>query len=77
MIFGILSSNSSITSGTSATTFTVTHNLGSRDVIIQVYDNSTYEEVIVDITRTSTSAATIGFAKAPTSSNTYRVVCIG
>lgn len=69
--------STTITGNGTATTFTVTHSLGSRDVIIQVYDNSTYEEVIVDITRTSTSTATIGFAKAPTSSNSYRVVCIG
>ena len=58
-------------------TFTVTHNLGSRDVTIQVYDASSYEEVIVDVTRTNTNTATIGFASAPAVGTDYKVVVIG
>ena len=69
--------STNITGDASASTFTVTHNLGSRDVIIQVYDNSTYDEVMVDITRATTNTATIAFAKAPASGKVYRVVCIG
>ena len=69
--------STSITGDASTTSFTVTHNLGSRDVIIQVYDNSTYDEVMVDITRATTNTATIAFAKAPASGKVYRVVCIG
>lgn len=65
-----------ITGNASTKNFTVNHALGSRDVIVQVYDGSTYEEVIVDITRTDTNNVTIGFAKAPASSKTYKVVCI-
>lgn len=57
--------------------FTVTHNLGSRDVTIQVYDASSYEEVIVDVTRTNTNTATIGFASAPAVGTDYKVVVIG
>lgn len=66
-----------LTGDASKTNFTVTHSLGSRDVIVQVYDGTSYEEVIVDITRTSTSAVTIGFASAPATGATYRVVVIG
>lgn len=63
--------------GNSASTqFTITHNLGTRDVLVQVYDNATYETVEVDVVRTSTSAVTITFATAP-SSNAYRVVVTG
>ena len=66
-----------LTGDASKTNFTVTHSLGSRDVIVQVYDGTSYEEVIVDITRTSTSAVTIGFASAPATGATYKVVVIG
>lgn len=69
--------SASITGDASKTSFTITHNLGSRDVVIQVYDNSTYEEVMVDIVRATTTTATISFAKAPASGKVYRVVCIG
>lgn len=69
--------STSITGDASKTSFTITHSLGSRDVVIQVYDNSTYEEVMVDIVRATTSTATISFAKAPASGKVYRVVCIG
>ena len=69
--------SANITGDATVTSFTITHNLGSRDVIIQVYDNSTYDEVMVDITRTTTNTATIAFASAPASGKVYRVVCIG
>lgn len=62
--------------GTTAS-FTITHNLGSRDVTVNVYDGSTFEDVIVDIERTSTSALTIKFGSAPAVSQTYVVVVIG
>lgn len=57
----------------SATSFAVTHNLGTRDVIISIYDNATYEEVLTDVAATSTSVVTVSFATAP-ASNAYRVV---
>lgn len=66
-----------ITGNASTTSFTITHNLGSRDVTVQVYDGTTYEEVMVDITRTTTSAVVIAFAQAPANGKKYRVVCIG
>ena len=57
----------------SATSFTLTHNLGTRDVIVLIYDNSTYEQVYADVVMTSTSVVTVSFATAP-ALNAYRVV---
>ena len=61
----------------SNTSYTITHNLGTRDVTVAVYDNSSpYAEVICDVQHTSTSAITLLFSVAPTS-NQYRVVVHG
>ena len=60
----------------SNTEFTVTHNLGTRDVIVQVYANGgDYDEVIAEVERTSTSAVTVIFSSPPTV-NEYRVVVL-
>lgn len=56
-----------------STSYAVTHGLGTKDVIVEVYENATGETVYTDVVRTSTSIVTIGFAIAPTS-NQYRVV---
>lgn len=56
--------------------FTITHNFGTRDVTIQVYDTSTYETVIADTVRASTNTVTVAFSSAP-ASNAYRVVITG
>jgi hypothetical protein len=58
------------------TSFALIHGLNTRDVIVNVYDNSTYETVEVDVVRTDTSTVTVTFASAP-SSNAYRVVIMG
>jgi hypothetical protein len=58
-------------------TFTATHNLGTRDVTVAVYSNSSpYGEVEVDVDHTSTNAVTLTFAAAPTA-GAYRVVITG
>jgi len=60
-----------------ASAIVVTHNLGTRDVQVQIYTNSgSYDTVEADVERTSTSAVTVRFAVAPTS-NQYRVVVTG
>lgn len=60
----------------SATSYVVTHNLGSRDVIVMVRDNSSpYAEVICDVEVTTTNTVTLVFASAPTS-NKYRVIVV-
>jgi hypothetical protein len=57
----------------SATSFTITHNLGTRDVTVLIYDNATYEQIYADVVMTSTTVVTVSFATAPASS-AYRVV---
>jgi hypothetical protein len=57
------------------TSVAITHSLGTRDVIVQVYDASTYEQVEVDNVRTDTDTVTLVFAVAPTS-NQYRYVIL-
>jgi hypothetical protein len=60
----------------SATAIAVTHNLGTDDVVVEVYDASTKETVICDVDRTSTNAVTLTFSTAP-DTNAIRVVVIG
>jgi len=49
-------------------TATITHGLGSKNVIIQLYDVSTGETVYADVVRTSNTQATITFAATPANS---------
>jgi hypothetical protein len=60
----------------SATSITVTHNFGSKDVITQVRQNSDDAVVDCDIDNNTTNTVVLDFAVAPTS-NQYRVVVIG
>lgn len=57
----------------SATSIAVTHNLNSRDVIVEVYDTGTFETVGVEVVRTSVNVVTITAFPAP-ASNALRVV---
>lgn len=61
---------------TSNTSFAVAHNMDTRDVTVNVYDNATYDTVECDIVRTDTNTVTVSFAVAP-STNAYRVVIVG
>jgi len=58
---------------TSTTSYTVTHGFSTRDVQIEVFDNDTYDTVIVDVARPSTDTVSINFANPP-GTNKYRVV---
>ena len=71
--------NGSLTSSGGVCTWTVTHNLATKDVTVQVYEVAAdYSQVEVDVQHTSTSAVTIKINSASTiSADTYRVVVIG
>lgn len=60
----------------SSTSIAVTHSLGTQDVVAQVRDASTNAVVECDITLTSTTVTTFGFATAP-ALNSLKVVIIG
>lgn len=61
----------------SATQFTVTHNLNTRDLVGNVYRNSgAFDVVLCDIEYTTVNTATVRFAAAP-SSNQFRAAFLG
>ncbi len=65
------------TLNTSATSYTVTHNLGTKDTVVAIYEvASPFAEIFADVEHTSDSDITIKFAVAPASGE-YRVVVIG
>jgi hypothetical protein len=55
----------------------VTHNLGTKDVIVQLYDAVTSETVYADVVRTSTTVVTVTFGNAPANSIRVLVTKIG
>jgi len=61
----------------SATSITVTHNLGTKDVSVTVFDNTTpFGEVVCDVNHTTTNTITLLFTTPPTS-NQFRVAVLG
>ena len=56
---------------------TVTHSLGTNDVVIQLYDTVTLETVYADMDRSSVNAVDITFATVPTNSIRVLVQKIG
>ena len=42
-----------------STSIAVTHNLGTRDVIVQIYDNSSYDTIRAEVVRNTTNQVTI------------------
>ena len=58
-------------------TATITHGLNTNDIIVQLYDTVTNENVFSDIVRASVNTATITFASTPTNSIRVLVTKIG
>ena len=48
-----------------ATSITVNHGLGTRDVMVQLYDNTTFDTVYADVTRNQVGQVTVDFTTAP------------
>ena len=56
---------------------TVTHNLGTKDVIVQLYDTVTFDTVYADIDRATTNTVGISFGATPTNSIRVLIQKIG
>lgn len=59
-----------------STVYIFTHNLGTRDVVVNLYNNSTYSDPICEIVRSTVNYVSVGISPAP-SSNAMRAVVIG
>jgi hypothetical protein len=71
-------SNPEIAPSSGIATWTVTHNLGTTDVIVSLKDLSNNEVVEADIATTNGTTVTISWnASATVAANSYRVVVIG
>lgn len=67
-----------ITGNGSTSSFTVTHNFGSRNVTVQVYQSaSPYALVFTDVEAVNNNAVTVRFASNVPNGTSYRVIVIG
>jgi hypothetical protein len=65
------------TLGASATSYAITHNLGTTDVTVQIFEAaSPFGQVEADVKRTSSNVVTVDFAIAPAAGE-YKVVIVG
>ena len=57
--------NGTIAGDGTTTTFTITHDLGTRNVVCEIYDATTYEKVYVNLIHSSNTAVQAIFSVAP------------
>lgn len=57
-----------------ATTFAISHSLGTRDLSVHVYDAATYAQVFCNVTRTDVNTVTLDTSPTVPTSAQYRVV---
>ena len=62
---------------TLSTTGTVTHNLSTRDIIVQLFDTVSYETVFADVDRNTTNQITVTFSATPTNDVRVLITKIG
>lgn len=55
------------------TSYTVTHNLNSEDLVVEIWDNGTKDQVFTDVVYATVNTITVSFATAPTSAQ-YKVI---
>jgi len=74
--YGVRKAQADVGDG-SSTDLSISHNLSTRDVAVQVCNKTTpYETVFCEVERTTTAAILLRFAVAPTTAQ-YRVVVLG
>ena len=69
--------NGALTATSGAVTWTVTHNLNTSNVVVDVYQNSSNSSVEVDVVTTSANVVTLTFNSASLTGSEYRAVVIG
>jgi hypothetical protein len=78
ILFKILKRVSFTIGDGSSATFTLTHNLNTRDVTVTVYRNgSPWDTVLVPVTRPDLNSITVSGFSATPGPNTYNVVVVG
>jgi hypothetical protein len=51
----------------------ITHNWGTKEIMVEVYDNASFDTILCDVVRTDNNTITLYFSVAPTT-NAYKVL---
>jgi hypothetical protein len=65
---------STITGNSVLTSFNINHNMDTRNVIVQLFDDSTFDTIIAEVTRTTVNQVTVDFGFAVPTGTTYTVL---